>query len=86
MTTPDFPQGIDPVEARLTLLTEAWMMTVTIAFKDDTANRAFLLSGLSAMASGLHASGHGYLADILDGWVERLNSGSSAFTKAVADM
>ncbi len=74
----DLPEGVDPVALQLTLLTEVWLISAAIAFRHDTATQMLLLGSIRGMAEGLRADDRGYIADILDGWVERLDAMSRA--------
>ena len=81
----DFPEGMDPFEARLTLLIEAWLISTQINFRHDTADQMFLLTTLRGMADDLRSSHRSYLAKILDGWIDRLEAGSREFSEALSD-
>ena len=74
MTKPNsIPPGVDPLELRLTLLTEMWLLSATLAFRHDTAPQLFLFNGIREMSRDLRASGLDDPANILDDWVERLD-------------
>ena len=80
------PPGVDPTALQLSLLTEMWLLTVTMAVRHDTAPQMFLFGAIREMSRDFRSVDRDYIAVVLDGWVERLEVLSRTHAQAMDDL
>ncbi len=84
MTDADrLPPGVSPTEAELFVLTEVWIASTVILLAGDEVRTEMLFGHLEAMADSFRDTGRAPLADILDGWVARLDAGTAELRHAL---
>ncbi len=79
----ELPEGIEPVEAQLFTLIEAWIASTVILLAGDDLKTHMFIDYMETMANGFRGGGRGALANHIDGWVSRIELGTSELRQAI---